>query len=62
IEMGRSPEPFAIANVEIIYGNKTIAYIKNLGIQLSAEWTPESNTVGTFKSCCSSPLGDANLY
>ncbi|HYX17849.1 MAG TPA: PfaB family protein [Nostoc sp.] len=35
IEMGRSPQPFAIANVEIIYGNKIIAYIKNLGLQLS---------------------------
>ncbi|MBC6435612.1 PfaB family protein [Nostoc sp. HG1] len=35
IKMERSPQPFAIANVEIIYGNKTIAYIRNLGLQLS---------------------------
>lgn len=35
IKMERSPQPFAIANVEIIYGQKTIAYIRNFGLQLS---------------------------
>jgi 3-hydroxymyristoyl/3-hydroxydecanoyl-(acyl carrier protein) dehydratase len=35
IEIGLSPKPFAIANVDIIFGNKTIAYVKNLGWQLT---------------------------
>jgi len=35
IEIGLSPKPFAIANVNIIFGGKTIASFKNLGMQLS---------------------------
>lgn len=34
-EVGLSPKPFVIANVDIIFGSKTIAYVKNLGWQLS---------------------------
>ena len=34
-EIGISPQPYAIGNVEVIWGNKTIACVKNLGIQLS---------------------------
>jgi PfaB family protein len=34
-EIGLSPKPFVIGNVDIIFGNKTIAYVKNLSWQLS---------------------------
>lgn len=34
-EIGLSPKPFAIGNVDVFFGGKTIASVKNLGLQLS---------------------------
>jgi len=34
LELGLSPQPYAVANVDVIFGGKTIATIKNIGVQL----------------------------
>ena len=34
LEIGLSPQPYIIANVAVIFGGKTIATIKNIGVQL----------------------------
>ncbi|MBD2203727.1 PfaB family protein [Calothrix sp. FACHB-1219] len=34
LELGLSPQPYAVANVDVIFGGRTIATIKNIGVQL----------------------------
>jgi PfaB family protein len=34
LEIGLSPQPYLLANVDVIFGGKTIASIKNIGVQL----------------------------
>ncbi|WP_107669432.1 PfaB family protein [Cyanothece sp. BG0011] len=34
VDIGLSPQPYIIANVAVIFGGKTIATIKNIGVQL----------------------------
>jgi PfaB family protein len=38
IEIGLSPKPFILANVDVFFGGKTIAYVKNLGWQLTERY------------------------
>lgn len=35
LEIGLSPQPYIIANVDVIFGGKTIAAIKNIGVKLA---------------------------
>lgn len=34
LEIGLSPQPYVVANVDVIFGGKTIATIENVGVQL----------------------------
>jgi PfaB family protein len=34
LEIGLSPQPYVVANVDVIFGGKTIATIENIGVQL----------------------------
>ena len=35
LEMGISPQPYVVANVDVIFGGKTIATIQNIGVKLA---------------------------
>ncbi|AOY80727.1 PfaB family protein [Moorena producens JHB] len=54
-EIGLSPQPFASANVDIIFAGKTIAAIKNLGLQLSEKQPVSQKQLGTLPSQITTP-------
>jgi PfaB family protein len=45
LELGLSPQPYAVANVDVIFGGKTIATIKNIGVQLVEKPLAIKNTI-----------------